>query len=102
MTFEYEVPEATIAIPSNTAPNGQRINPANSDEIGPGGAPNVIFYQPTGQLIPSTIILFLRQNILSFPPLPFPMVIRVTAFGVADDGTEYVANEISYTIQFLP
>lgn len=102
ITFKYEIPGAKIAIPSNTAPNGQRVNPANSPETAPSGAPNVIFYQPTGQLIPSTLVLFLRQNILSFPPLPFPMVIRATAFGVADNGDKFVANEVSYTVEFLP
>ncbi len=100
--FEYEVPEAEIPIPSNTAPGGQRINPVNSDETSPSGAPNVIFYQPTGQLLSSATVLFLRQNILSFPPLPFPLVIRATAFGVSDDGDEFVANEISYVVELLP
>jgi hypothetical protein len=102
ITFEYEVPGARIAIPSNTVPNGQRINPANSTEVAPSGAPNVIFYQPTGQMISAATVLFLRQNILSFPPLPFPLVIHATAFGVSDNGDKFVTNEVSYTVQFLP
>jgi hypothetical protein len=102
ITFEYEIPGAKIAIPANTVNAGQRINPVNSEEPTISGAPNVIFYQPTGQLVANATVLFLRQNILSFPPLPFPMIIRTTAFGVSDTGNEFVTNEISYTIEFLP
>jgi hypothetical protein len=62
----------------------------------------VIFAQPDGQLIPSTLVSFLRQNQPSLPALPYNMIIHITARGRTDSGDLLVSNEIRYTVQWTP
>jgi hypothetical protein len=100
--FVYEIPGSRIAIPENSAPTGFRINPANADpeaNPNPFGQVNTIFIQLNGQLIPSTLVLFLRQNQQSLPALPYVMIIHVTARGRTDSGDVLVTNEVRYTVE---
>lgn len=62
----------------------------------------MIFAQPEGQLIPSTLVEFLRQNQPSLPALPYNMIIHITARGRTDSGDLLVSNEIRYTVQWTP
>ena len=101
--FEYEIPGARIPIPSHSALVGWRINPDNADEEDDPssfGQVNVIFAQLDGQLIPSTLIAFLRQNQPSLPQLPYNMIIHLTARGRTDSGDSVVSNEIRYSVQW--
>ena len=101
--FEYEIPGAHIAVPSSSMPTGQRINPADADPAttpNPFGQVNVVFVQPDGQLVPSTLVDFLRQNQPSLPALPYNMIIHITARGRTDSGDLLVSNEIRYTVQW--
>jgi hypothetical protein len=101
--FEYEVPGSHVAIPANSAPAGYRINPANADpDTNPNsfGQVNTIFVQLDGQLVPSTLVLFLRQNQPSLPALPYVMIVHVTARGRTDSGEVLVTNEVRYTVEF--
>lgn len=101
--FEYEIPSARIPIPSNSAPTGLRINPADADpDQNPNsfGQVNVIFAQLDGQLVPSSLVLFLRQNQPSLPQLPYVMIIHITAHGRTDSGERMVSNEIRYTVEW--
>ena len=103
--FEYEIPGAHIAIPSSSMPTGIRINPADADpdkNPSPFGQVNVVFAQPDGQLIPSTVVAFLRQNQPSLPALPYNMIIHITARGRTDSGDLLVSNEIRYAVQWTP
>ena len=103
--FVYEIPGVHIAVPSSSMPTGQRINPADADPAknpSPFGQVNVVFVQPDGQLIPSTLIAFLRQNQPSLPALPYNMIIHITARGRTDSGDLLVSNEIRYTVQWTP
>jgi hypothetical protein len=103
LDFQYEIPGATISIPSHSALVGWRINPANADpEDNPNsfGQVNVIFAQLDGQLVPSTLVAFLRQNQPSLPQLPYNMIIHLTAQGRTDNGDVLVSNEIRYSVQW--
>jgi hypothetical protein len=101
--FVYEIPGSRVAIPENSAPVGYRLNPANADpDANPNsfGQVNTIFVQLDGQLVPSTLVLFLRQNQPSLPAPPYVMIVHVTARGRTDSGDALVTNEIRYTIEF--
>jgi len=103
LDFQYEIPGANISIPSHSAPVGWRINPENTDpDTNPSsfGQVNVIFAQLDGQMIPSTLVAFLRQNQPSLPQLPYNMIIRLTAQGRTDSGDLLVSNEIRYSVQW--
>jgi hypothetical protein len=102
--FRYEIPGANMSIPSNSAPVGWRLNPANADpDTNPNsfGQVNVIFAQLDGQLISSTLITFLRQNQPSLPKLPYNMIIHLTARGRSDSGDAIETNEIRYSVQWI-
>jgi hypothetical protein len=102
--FEYEIPGARISIPSSSSPTGLRINPANADpesNPSPFGQVNVVFVQLDGQLVPSNVVYFLRQNQPSLPALPYVMIIHITARGRTDSGESMVSNETRYTIEWL-
>lgn len=103
--FEYEIPGARIAIPSNSAPTGLRLNPANADPAtnpNASGKVNTIFVQLDGQMVPSTLVQFLRHNEPSLPQLPYVMIIHLRAQGRTDSGERIVSNEIRYTVEWLP
>lgn len=99
--FEYEIPGARIAIPSNSMPTGFRINPFFGPENS-FGRPNTIFVQLDGQLVPSALVQFLRQNQPSLPQLPYVMIIHIRVRGRTDSGELLVSNEIRYTVEWLP
>jgi hypothetical protein len=101
--FRYEIPGSRVAIPASSALVGWRLNPANADpDTNPNsfGQVNVIFAQLDGQLVPSTLVSFLRQNQPSLPKLPYNMIIRLTAQGRSDSGDLIETNEISYSVQW--
>ena len=103
LDFEYEIPGARIGIPANSSSTGIRLNSADADPDkfpSPFGPPNVYIGQPDGQLVPASLILFLRQNRQLLPQLPYVMLIHITAQGRTDAGENLTSNEISYTIQF--
>jgi hypothetical protein len=111
LDFEYEIPGARIGIPAHSSPIGARINannldPDNNPETppppNPFGPPNVYIGQPDAQIVPASLILFLRQNRQALPQLPYPMIVRITALGRTDAGERLTSNEIRYTIQFTP
>ncbi len=99
--FEYEIPGARLAIPANSMPTGFRINPFFGPENS-FGRPNTIFVQLDGQLVPSTLVQFLRQNQPSLPQLPYVMIIHIRARGRTDSGELLVSNELRYTVEWLP
>ena len=103
----YEIPGARIGIPSTSVPIGARIlpiPPATTDQssgqttTSPFGPQNVYIGQPEAQLIPASLVLFLRQNRQVLPQLPYPMVIHVTAHGQTDAGDSLTSNEVNYTV----
>jgi hypothetical protein len=103
LDFEYEIPGARIGIPAHSSSIGARLNPVDADpDISPSpfGPPNVYIGQPDGQLVPASLILFLRQNRQVLPQLPYTMIIHITAQGRTDAGERLTSNEIRYTIQF--
>ena len=100
LDIEYEIPGARIGIPSNTVPIGARLNPVNASETvqNPFGPPNVYIGQPEAQLVPASLVLFLRQNRQTLPQLPYAMTIHVTARGRTDAGENLDSNEVNYTV----
>jgi len=103
--FEYEIPGAHIAIPPNSMPIGFRINPADADpEQDPSsfGQVNVVFFQLAGQIVPASLVFFLRQNRLSLPDLPYVMIVHITVVGRTDAGGALVTNETRYTVELIP
>ena len=103
LDFEYEIPGTRIGIPTNSSSIGVRLNPAdaNPDQSpSPFGPPNVYIGQPSGQVVPASLILFLRQNRQVLPQLPYVMIVHVTAQGRTDAGENLTSNVINYTIQF--
>ena len=97
--FEYEIPGARIGMPSHSSSVVVRINPADSTVPSPFGPPNVYIGQPDAQMVPASVILFLRQNRQTLPQLPYPMIVRITARGRTDAGERVTTNEIRYTLQ---
>ena len=101
--FDYEIPGARISIPSSSSVVGFKIPPANADPaktINPFGQVNIYLGHLEGQLVPATLILFLRQNQPSLPALPYNMIIHITVRGRTDSGDLLVSNEICYSIQW--
>ena len=101
--FDYEIPGARISIPSSSSVVGFKIPPANADPkttVNPFGQVNIYLGHLEGQLVPATLILFLRQNQPSLPALPYNMIIHITARGRTDSGDLLVSNEIRYTVQW--
>lgn len=97
--FEYEVPGARISMPSHSSSVVVRINPADSTVPSPFGRPNVYIGQPDAQMVPASVVLFLRQNRQVLPQLPYPMIVHITARGRTDAGERVTTNAIRYTIQ---
>ncbi len=101
--FEYEIPGAHISIPASASTVGFRINPANADpetNINPFGQVNIYLGHLEGQLVPASLVLFLRQNQPSLPALPYNMLIHITVRGRTDSGDLLVTNEIRYSVQW--
>lgn len=101
LDFEYEVPGSRIGIPPHSSSVGIRINPAGADpdtSPSPFGPPNVYIGQAQGQIVPASLVLFLRQNQQSLPQLPYTMIVRMTAHARTDAGDGLVSNEVGYTI----
>ncbi len=101
--FDYEIPGAHISVPSSSSVVGFRIPPANADPakvVNPFGQVNIYLGHLEGQLVPASLLLFLRQNQPSLPALPYNMVIHITARGRTDSGDLLVTNEIRYSVQW--
>ena len=111
LDFEYEIPGSRIGVPAHSSSVGIRINPApvaTSDNPPPGtpspppdspfGPPNVYIGLPEAQLVPASLVLFLRQNRQTLPQLPYTMIVKMTAHANSDAGQSLTSNEISYTI----
>jgi len=101
--FKYEIPGARIAIPASASTVGFKIPPANADPkktSNPFGQVNIYLGHLEGQLVPASLVLFLRQNQASLPELPYNMVIHITARGRTDSGDLLVTNEIRYSVQW--
>ena len=101
LDFEYEIPGSRISIPPNSSSVGIRINPANADpdtSPSPFGPPNVYIGLPEGQIVPASLVLFLRQNRQTLPQLPYTMIVKMTAHARTDAGDGLDSNEVSYTI----
>jgi hypothetical protein len=107
--FEYEIPGARISIPASSAPTGIRINAnaARNDSTGdtepkpsPFGQENIAFIQLDGQLVPTRIVDFLRQNEPSLPELPYVMIIHIRAIARSDSGEKMTSNETRYTVEW--
>ncbi len=100
--FEYEVPGARIGMPSHSSSVVVRINPADSTVPSPFGPPNTYIGQPDAQMVPASVVLFLRQNRQVLPQLPYPMIVHITARGRTDAGQRVTTNAIRYTLQLTP
>jgi len=100
--IEYEIPGARISVPATDFPTGLRLLPANADPKTPNpfGKVNIVFAQLDGQLVPSRVVSFLRQNQPSLPALPYVMIIHIRARGRTDNGETMVSNETRYTIEW--
>jgi hypothetical protein len=103
LDFEYEIPGSRISVPPHSSSVGIRINPANADpdaSPSPFGPPNVYIGIPEGQIVPASLVLFLRQNRQTLPQLPYTMIVRVTAHARSEAGEGLVSNEVGYTINW--
>ena len=98
LDFEYEIPGSRIGLPSHSSSVGIRINPSDSTVTSPFGAPNVYIGLPEAQIVPASVVLFLRQNRQSLPQLPYTMIVKMTAHARSDAGQDYTSNELRYTI----
>ncbi len=98
LDFEYEIPGSRLGLPSHSSSVGIRINPSDSTAPSPFGPTNVYIGLPEAQIVPASLVLFLRQNRQSLPELPYTMIVKMTAHARSDAGQGYVSNEIRYTI----
>jgi hypothetical protein len=101
LDFEYEIPGSRIGLPSHSSAVGIRINPASTAEDpppSPFGPTNVYIGLPEAQIVPASVVLFLRQNRQVLPQLPYTMIVKMTAHARSDAGQNLVSNEVRYTI----
>lgn len=101
LDFEYEVPGSRIGLPAHSSSIGIRLNPINANpdtSPSPFGPPNVYIGLPEAQIVPASVVLFLRQNRQTLPQLPYTMIVKMTAHAHSDAGQNLVSNEIRYTI----
>ena len=101
LDFEYEIPGARVGVPSHSSSVGIRLNPANANpetSPSPFGPPNVYIGLPEAQIVPASLVLFLRQNRQTLPQLPYTMIVKMTAHSRSDAGQSLVSNEVRYTI----
>jgi len=101
LDFEYEIPGSRIGLPANSSSVGIRINPADADPAkspSPFGPTNVYIGLPEAQMVPASLVLFLRQNRQTLPQLPYTMIIKMTAHAQSDAGQSLTSNELRYTI----
>ena len=111
LDFEYEIPGSRIGVPAHASSVGIRINPApvaQSDTPPAGtptpppntpfGPPNVYIGLPEAQIVPASLVLFLRQNRQTLPQLPYTMIVKMTAHARSDAGQDLTSNEVRYTI----
>ncbi len=96
-----QFPSACRTMKKMTLYIGNRLNPVNSTEdTSNSGAPNIAFIQLLPMVTPE-LFGCLRDNYAALPTTAFaslPLVIRATAFGVADSGDSYKSNAIQYTL----
>jgi hypothetical protein len=101
LDFEYEIPGSRIGVPDHSSSVGIRINPINTDpetSPSPFGPPNVYIGIPEAQMIPASLVLFLRQNRQALPQLPYTMIVKMTAHARSDAGDGFDSNEVRYTV----
>jgi hypothetical protein len=101
LDFEYEIPGSRIGLPVHTSAVGIRINPISTDPNAPPspfGPTNVYIGLPEAQIVPASVVLFLRQNRQTLPELPYTMIVKMTAHARSDTGQNLTSNEIRYTI----
>ena len=101
LDFEYEIPGSRIGLPTHSSSVGIRVNPANASpdsSPSPFGPPNVYIGLPEAQIVPASVVLFLRQNRQTLPQLPYTMIVKVTAHARSDAGQGLTSNELRYTI----
>ena len=101
LDFEYEIPGSRIGVPAHSSSVGIRVNPADADpetSPSPFGPPNVYIGLPEAQIVPASLVLFLRQNRQALPQLPYTMIVKMTAHARTDAGQGLDSNEVRYTI----
>ncbi len=101
LDFEYEIPGSQIGVPAHSSSVGIRVNPAGADpetSPSPFGPPNVYIGLPEAQMVPASLVLFLRQNRQALPQLPYTMIVKMTAHARSDAGQGLDSNEVRYTI----
>jgi len=101
LDFEYEIPGSRIGLPAHSSSVGIRINPASNAQNAPPspfGPTNVYIGLPEAQIVPASLVLFLRQNRQTLPQLPYTMIVKMTASGRSDAGQNLTSNEIRYTV----
>ena len=98
IVITYEIPGAGIPLPSNSVATGQRINPSTSDDDASSGQTNLLYIQLAGQIVPSSMIVFLNQNVNRLPQTPYTMNVFFVAKGQSENGTRYESNQIGYTL----
>ncbi len=98
ISIRYEVPGASIAIPSTSVSFGQTILPTSSTVTTPSGQVNLIYAQLVGQIVPRELLVFLNQNSNSLPGTPYEMNAILVARGQSEQGTNYETNEVGYQL----
>jgi hypothetical protein len=79
---------------------GTRINPANSNDDGPSGAPNVAFVEMLPMVTPQ-LFHCLRDQYAQLSTqiyVSLSLVIRARVYGVSDAGDNFVTNPILYNL----
>jgi hypothetical protein len=80
---------------------GQRVDPVNSINVNPFGAPNVVFMQML-PIFPQQLLDCLRDPARGDVQAPVTLVAKIRAFGLLDDGRDIKSNRVQYTLTLLP
>ena len=110
----YSVPGASIAIPSDSFPQGTVIQPTGQlpdISAGPDDGGDDTVTGPNSQLptevtteftvVSADLYAFLNVNRASLPELPFRMTATCSATGVTQAGDVLTTNSLNYFIQFV-
>jgi hypothetical protein len=95
--IQYDVPGAAVAVPDHAVPTGFRINPSSSTIEATSGLPNLVYAGLVGQLVPATIVDFLKIYASQLPQPPYLMTATLVAVGQSQSGDDYRSNPVDYS-----
>lgn len=95
--IEYDVPGAAVDVPDHAVSTGFRINPSSSTTEATSGLPNLVYAELVGQIVPATIVDYLKIFANQLPQRPYLMTATLVAVGQSQNGDHYRSNPVGYS-----